>query len=332
MKIGMTYDLRTDYLAKGFSEEETAEFDSAETIDAIEKTLCDLSHTPVRIGNICQLTQRLADGERWDIVFNIAEGFKGFAREAQVPAILEAYDIPYTFSDPMILSLTLHKGLTKRVIRDLGIPTPPFFLVDETNGFLQTDLSFPLFAKPVSEGTGKGISRFSKVNTPKELTAVCDRLLRQFRQPVLVETFLPGRELTVGILGTGNEAKSIGVLEIIFKENAEAEIYSFHNKEHYKEVVEYRLADDHAAQRTSEIALAAWQGLGCRDAGRIDLRLDADGVPNFMEVNPLAGLHPVNSDLCIIASLTGMAYTTLIDSILTSALRRYSPDEGKRLA
>ena len=324
MKIGMTFDLRDDYLSQGFGEEETAEFDAAETIDTIAATLEKLGHAPDRIGNIRQLTRRLAGGDRWDLVFNIAEGINGFAREAQVPALLEAYDIPYTFSDPMILALTLHKGFTKRVIRDLGIPTPDFFLVDEINGFDRVDLPFPLFAKPVAEGTGKGIGNRSKINSRKELAPICEELLKTFLQPVLVETFLPGREMTVGILGTGKAARPMGVMEIILREEAEADVYSFHNKEHYEKLVEYRLADDAPARRAADIALQAWQGLGCRDAGRIDLRMDAAGIPNFMEVNPLAGLHPVNSDLCIIAGLIGMTYTTLIDSILASARRRYS--------
>lgn len=324
MKIGMTYDLRSDYLAQGYGEEETAEFDAAETIDGIAGALEHLGHQPDRIGNVRQLTRRLVDGDRWDMVFNIAEGLRGFAREAQVPALLEAYDVPYTFSDPMILALTLHKGLTKRVIRDLGIPTPDFFLVDENNGCRQTELPFPLFAKPVAEGTGKGITGRSKINSPGELAAVCDRLLETFRQPVLVETFLPGRELTVGILGTGASARALGVMEVILNERAEADVYSFHNKEQYLDRVSYRLVDDDAARQAADSALASWRGLGCRDAGRIDLRLDAAGVPNFMEVNPLAGLHPVNSDLCIIARLAEMNYTSLIDSILTSARRRYS--------
>jgi len=123
VRTGLTYDLRDDYLAEGYSAEETLEFDRKDTIDSIEHTLRDLGYLTDRIGNIKSLVRRLASGDRWDIVFNIAEGVAGFGREAQVPAILDAYGIPYTFSDPLILTLTLHKGMTKHIIRDLGIPT-----------------------------------------------------------------------------------------------------------------------------------------------------------------------------------------------------------------
>ena len=297
MKIGITYDLRQDYLAAGFGEEETAEFDRPDTIEAIDQTLRQLGYTTERIGNVRNLMERLVAGDRWDMVFNIAEGLEGFGREAQVPALLDAYAIPYTFSDPLVLSLTLHKGMTKRVIRDLGVPTPDFFVVETASDVEMTDLPFPLFAKPVAEGTGKGISAASKIMNKDELASICGRLLETYRQPVLVETFLPGREFTVGIIGTGKSAMAIGVIEILLRQDAEADAYSYCNKARYADFVEYRLVDDTAAQRAKDVALAAWKGLGCCDAGRIDLRADAAGIPNFMEVNPLAGLNPEHSDL-----------------------------------
>jgi D-alanine-D-alanine ligase len=325
MKIGMTYDLREDYLAQGFSEEETAEFDKPETIAAIESALQDLGHQTDRIGHIRSLTARLAVGNRWDMVFNIAEGLKGFGREALVPALLDSYGIPYTFSDPMVLALTLHKGMTKRVVRDLGIPTPDFFIWDKGAAPNAPDLKFPLFAKPVAEGTGKGITARSKISDPKELAIVCNNLEATFKQPVLVEAFLPGREFTVGILGSGVDAVAIGVLEVVLRENAEAQVYSYHNKEHYKKLVDYLLVKDAQAQKAKEVALDAWRGLGCLDGGRIDLRVDEKGIPNFLEVNPLAGLHPQNSDLCILAKKAGMTYTALIGAIVSSAANRHFP-------
>ena len=158
MNIGLTYDLRNDYLAEGYSEEETAEFDSPVTIEGIEAALAELGYQTDRIGNAKRLVERLAQGDRWDLVFNIAEGLHGLAREAQVPAILDVYDIPYTFSDPLVLSLALHKGLTKAVVRQGGVATPDFALVERPADVDAIDLPFPLFAKPVAEGTSKGIS------------------------------------------------------------------------------------------------------------------------------------------------------------------------------
>src|ERR1700734_471781 len=130
MRFGVTYDLRADYLAQGFGEEETAEFDSEITIAAICGALEALGHEPIRIGSVRRLAERLVAGERWDAVFNICEGLKGVSREAQVPALLEAYDVPYVFSDPLTLALTLDKAMTKRVVRDAGVPTADFAVIE----------------------------------------------------------------------------------------------------------------------------------------------------------------------------------------------------------
>ncbi len=318
----MTYDLRDDYLAEGYGEEETAEFDHPVTIEAIESALRELGYETDRVGHIRALTARLVKGDRWDLVFNIAEGLKGFGREAQVPALLEAYDIPYTFSDPLLLALTLHKGLTKRVIRDLGIPTPAFAVIESADQIAAVDLPYPLFAKPVAEGTGKGVTAASQIADRAELERVCLLLLETFRQPVLVETYLPGREFTVGIIGTGDTAFAPGVLEVHLTEKAEKGGYSYLNKEDWHGRIEYRLATDAMAKEAEAIALAAWRGLGCRDGGRIDLRADAAGIPNFIEVNPLAGIRPDHSDLPILCALAGMPYRELIDRIMRSALQR----------
>ncbi|MFH1147410.1 MAG: ATP-grasp domain-containing protein [Pseudomonadota bacterium] len=322
MIVGITYDLRSDYLSQGYGEEETAEFDRPETIDAIEETLQDLGYDTDRIGNIRSLAERLVAGDKWDLVFNIAEGLRGFGREAQVPALLDAYDIGYVFSDPLVLSLTLHKGMTKRVVRDCGIPTPDFVVIDQKSQIHAVDLRYPLFAKPLAEGTGKGINSASKLNSKEELEGVCMRLLEDHKQPVLVETFLPGREFTVGVAGTGDKARTLGVMEILLNENAETEVYSYLNKEKYEELVTYRLVTDQAAQAAANTALAVWTCLGCRDAGRIDLRMDGRGTVNFIEVNPLAGLHPEHSDLPIICNLAGISYRQLIETIMDSALER----------
>jgi D-alanine-D-alanine ligase len=322
LKIGITYDLREDYLIEGYSEEETAEFDRAETIEAIDQTLKELDYRTDRIGHLKSLTRRLSAGDRWDLVFNIAEGLRGFGREAQIPALLDAYDIPYTFSDPLVLALTLHKGMTKHVIRDMGIPTPDFAIIEKEDQITGICLSYPLFAKPVAEGTGKGITAASKINTEKELVEMCKMLLTVFKQPVLVESFLPGREFTVGIIGTGKDAIATDTMEVCLKAQAEPDVYSYINKENCEELVEYRLVYDEEAQQVRETALSAWRGLGCRDAGRMDLRSDRSGRPNFMEVNPLAGLHPQHSDLPIIFNLMGKTFHQLIDMIMHSALKR----------
>lgn len=327
MKIGLTYDLRKEYLSTGFSPEEILEFDSEETLEAIEGALKLLGYTPFRIGSFPTLVERIARGDRWDLVFNIAEGVRGFSREAQVPALLEGYDIPYTFSDPLTLSLCLHKAFTKRILLSAGIPTPEFHLIttlgDVSEEVLsQPGFSYPQFIKPVAEGTGKGISRQSRVDCPEQLIERCGYLLERYHQPVLIERYLSGREFTVGILGTGAEARSAGVLEIKLNRPEEETIYTAHSKEECESLVTYTFIEDEAAYRASEIALEAWKLLGCRDGGRVDLRSDGRGNIMVMEINPLAGLHPTHSDLPMIWTAAGGEYPSLIGSIVSSALDR----------
>lgn len=325
MRVGLTYDLRSEYLAAGYGEEETAEFDRADTIDSIEGALRELGHETDRIGNVRQLVSRLAAGDRWDLVFNICEGLRGPGREAQVPALLDAYEIPYTFADPLMMSVCLHKGLTKTVIREHGLATPRSLLIENIASLNGSTLRYPLFIKPVAEGTGKGITPNSKIATPDELAAGCVELLAKYRQPVLVEEFLPGREFTTGLLGTGNDATVLGTLEIILLDAAEPEVYSYVNKERCEELVEYRLVrgdNDPEVAAAEALALAAWRALNGRDAGRIDLRSDASGQPSFIEANPLAGLHPQHSDLPMIATAVGLPYIDLIRRIVASAAAR----------
>ena len=322
MKVGITYDLQEYYLSHGMSEEDAAEFDRPDTIEGIDNAVKTLGYETDRIGNIFELTGRLAAGDRWDMVFNIAEGVKGFGREAQVPALLDAYGIPYTFSDPLVLSLTLHKGMTKHVIRDIGVPTPEFQVINCLKDLEKCRMTFPLFAKPVAEGTGKGIGSDSKIRDRKDLYEACKWILETFKQPVILEAFLPGREFTVGITGTGENAVSTGVMEVLLQKGADPDSYSYANKKHYETRVQYRLVHDKEASMAADTALAAWRGLGCRDGGRVDLRSDEKGIPNFLEVNPLAGLNPEISDLPILCGLNGIGYQELIKRIMDSALER----------
>lgn len=322
MKIGLTYDLRQDYLDMGYGEEETAEFDKESTIEGLESALRALGHTTERIGHIKSLVKALSEGKKWDIVFNITEGMFGLAREAQVPALLEAYEIPYVFSDAFTLAVSLDKGLTKTIVKSFGVPTPDFFVLRNIDEIEQINLPYPLFAKPIAEGTGKGINANSKISDKEQLKKVCEKLLEKFKQPVLIETFLSGDEYTVGITGTGDEAKIVAVMEILLGEKAEAEIYSYSNKDNYEDRVTYKLASEDAAKKCSELALAVWKGLKCRDGGRIDVRMDANGIANFIEVNPLAGLNHITSDLPIMCKLKGISFNELIKDIMESAIKR----------
>jgi D-alanine-D-alanine ligase len=322
MRVGLVYDLRDDYRALGFADEELAEFDFPGTIDAIDAALHALGHETERVGNVRALAGRLAAGARWDLVFNTAEGVRGFGREAQAPALLEAFEVAYTFCDPLGAALTLHKGMAKRVLRDAGVPTAPFHVVAGEEDLAAVALPFPLFVKPVAEGTAKGIDAGSRVADAAALAARCRLVWAKYAQPALVEPYLPGREFTVGVLGAGAGARAIGTLELVLRQSAEPGVYSYLNKERSEEHVDLPLADADAAARIEPVALAAWRALGSRDAGRVDLRLDAAGAPLVLELNPLPGLHPTHSDLPILWSALGRPYEALIDAIVTSAAAR----------
>ncbi|MFH1161122.1 MAG: ATP-grasp domain-containing protein [bacterium] len=322
MRVGLTYDLKSEYLKEGFSVEETSEFDRDSTIDGIEQALRTLGYETDRIGHVKQLAARLVSGERWDLVFNISEGIYGIGREAQVPCLLDAYKIPYTFSDPLVLSLTLHKGMTKRIIRDAGLNTPDFCVITKEEEISSVHLPYPLFVKPVAEGTGKGISGKSKVTSAEELPRICKDLLQRYPDGLIVEEFLPGREFTVGITGTGAKSRTVGLMEIVYKHAAAKEIYSLDTKSNYEALVEYTVPEKEVAEACFQLALSTWQVLGCRDGGRVDIRYDRNGNPSFIEVNPLAGLDHIHSDLPILAYRNGYTYTWLIGEIMNSAIER----------
>ncbi len=315
MRIGLTYDLALDWAEEGLDAEDLAEFDAPETIDTVADCVCRAGHRLERIGRAQALVKLLAGGERWDLVFNICEGARGAGREALVPALLDAYAIPYTFSDPVVLAIALHKGHTKRILRDAGLPTAPFAVLGKDSD--PPDLAFPLFVKPIAEGTGKGIDGASLCRDAVELAATATRLAARFGQDVLAEAYLPGREFTVGVLGAGAEARIIGVMEILA-----GTTYGFATKKHYLGRVAYKLAHDSEAMAAGEAALAAWRVLGGRDAGRIDLKSDTQSRPMLLEVNPLAGLHPVDSDLVILARLAGHTHEWLLEQILATACDR----------
>jgi D-alanine-D-alanine ligase len=322
MTVGLTYDLRSEWLSQGYSELETAEFDREETVVAVEAALRAEGLSTERIGNYRGLMTALTEGRRWDLVFNFCEGMYGLGREALVPALLDAYRIPYTFSDPVVLAVSLHKGLTKRVVRDAGVPTPDFLVVESPADLADVRLRFPLFAKPLAEGTGKGITPRSRIENATELREACASLLASYHQPVIVEEYLPGREFTTAVIGTGAAAEAVGTMEVIFLETAEANAYTYVNKEYCDDRVRYELARGREGQECAQLALRAWRALGARDAGRVDIRMDASGRPSFIEVNPLAGLHPQHSDLPIICTLVGVSFQQLIGRIVGSARSR----------
>jgi D-alanine-D-alanine ligase len=299
--------------------EDTAEFDKIDTVNSLEAVVSKMGFETEKIGNVFQLIEGLAGGKRWDLVFNIAEGLYGDGRESVVPAILDQYKIPYVFSGPVILGLSLNKYLTRLIAASAGVPVSPGMLISTSADIDKCQLRYPLFIKPVSEGTGKGITEKSLLKSPGDLRKMAEFLLGRFNQPALVEEYLPGREFTMGVIGSGNEAVAIGGMEIICKDNLP---YSIEFKENYKEFCKYIPMDKSFVEEARKVALDVWTAIGGLDAGRVDLRADRDGRLCFMEVNPLAGLHPIDSDLPILSRFSGIEYQELIERIVTSAIKR----------
>jgi D-alanine-D-alanine ligase len=320
MKVGLTYDLRSWYLDRGYSMEDTAEFDKQETVDAIDGALRNMGFETEPVGNSFQLIEALSSGKRWDLVFNIAEGLYGDGRESVVPAILDQYRIPYVFSGPVIMGVSLNKYLTRLIVASAGVPVSPGMLITKVDEVKKCKLQYPLFIKPVSEGTGKGITGKSLLKKESDLTEMVEWILKRFDQAALVEEYLPGREFTVGVIGTGEEALAIGGMEIECADNLP---YSVEFKENYQQFCKYIPMKNDFEEESKTVALNVWKALGGVDAGRVDVKADRNGRICFMEVNPLAGLHPVHSDLPILSRMAGIEYQTLMEMIINAALKRH---------
>jgi D-alanine-D-alanine ligase len=299
--------------------DETAEFDKQETVDAIVNALKEMGHETEPVGNAFQLIEALASGKKWDMVFNIAEGLYGDGRESVVPAVLDQYKIPYVFSGPVIMGLSLNKHLAKLVVASSGVPVSPGYLINDLKDLDRCALNYPLFVKPVSEGTGKGITEKSLVNNSDELFKMVGWILSEFHQPALVEEYLPGREFTVGLVGYGDDALAIGGMEVITSNNLP---YSVEVKENYLDYCKYKPLDADIIDECKSVALSAWKALDAVDAGRVDLKADRNGQICFIEANPLAGLNPIHSDLPMLARFYGIEYQTLLEMIMKAAIKR----------
>lgn len=343
-----------------------AEWDTAETIDAVAHALAGFGNV-VRLEATVDFPERLR-AERPDIVFNIAEGLTGVNRESHVPAICEFLDVPYSGSDPLTLSTCLHKGRTKEVLAFNGVPTAPFAVVESIrdvemllDGHQEEMLpsavptrrlpdAFPLFVKPVHEGSSKGVTVRNLVQSREELVTRVTELLDAYAQPVLVEDYLPGAEFTCAILGNGAEAQVLPIVGMNFGDlpAGVAPIYGFEAKwvwdtpDRPLHIFDCPAPISDSLRRAIEnVALRAYRVLGCRDWSRVDVRLDAASVPNVVEVNPLPGILPNPADNSCFpkaARAAGMSYDMLIQSCLVHAAarqrvpiarRRHAPVRGR---
>lgn len=324
IKVGLTYNLkRISPLETGIEDE--AEFDSQNTIDAIATAIGELGHEVVLLEATPDLPKDITNNPV-DVVFNIAEGIRGRNRESQVPAILELLDIPYTGSDPTTLSLTLDKALAKQVVRNAGIPTANSFIMTTGKEKLPKDIHFPVILKPVYEGSSKGIHAKNVLDNEEDLRKIAVELLQKYKSGILVEEYLNGREFTVGVLGSEKKMRILPPMEIIFKTPDKYPIYTFAHKQEATEEVTYEAPakiDTLLLKEINSVVKESFKILGCRDVARFDVRMNNMGRINFIECNPLPGLTPEWSDLCMIAKSAGIDYRSLINEILSPAILRY---------
>ena len=332
---GTASDSATATLIAPAPDDEYAEWDSVETIDAVARALARHGQV-VRLEARDDFPERLR-AERPDIVFNIAEGLRGPNREAHVPAICEFYGIPYSGSDPFTLALCLDKARTKEILRANGVPTADWALAREASDverIAARGWSYPLFAKPVHEGSSKGITERNLAADAPALRAIVRELLERYDQPVLVETFLPGAEFTCGVLGNGSAARVLPIVGMNFDAlpAGAVPIYGFEAKwlwdrpENPLEIFSCpaRIAEALRAE-IEDVVLRAYTVLGCRDWSRVDVRLDAAGRANIVEVNPLPGILPDPSDNSCLpkaARAAGLDYDALIGAALQAAADR----------
>lgn len=326
MRIGLAFDLKSDHSAReGGPDDLLEEYDSPATVEAIAGALREDGHAVELLGGGRRFVAALL-ARPPELVFNLAEGRGTRSREAHVPAVCEMLDVPCTHSDPLTLALTLDKALAKRVVASHGLATPRFAVLERAAEVETLALPFPCIAKPLCEGSSIGIRRSSRASDRAALAREVERLLEDYRQPVLVEEFLPGLELTVGVLGTGAGARAIGAMEIAPRRARPEEfVYSLEVKRDWQNEVEYHVPP-RLSRAVLEAALAlavdCHRALCCRDLSRVDLRLDAHGRPHFLESNPLPGLNPETGDLVILARRSGMPYEELVARVVREALAR----------
>ncbi|MDO8491885.1 MAG: D-alanine--D-alanine ligase [Dehalococcoidia bacterium] len=329
MKIGLCYDLKEAVpVSQGHPDDALEEYDSPETVDALAAVFQAAGHSVVKLGGGREFLAKVLQ-ERVDFAFNIAEGLGGCrSREAQVPAVLEMLDIPYSGSDPQCLAVCLDKPLAKKLVAMAGVHTPRCRVVSdarELNGLVADGLPLPAFVKPAYEGSSKGIRSGSRVDSIERAVAVAEELLKLYRQPVMIEEFIAGDEVTVGMVGN-RPPKIVGIMRVVPKRKDPYFVYSLEVKRDWERRVDYEVParlEAGAIRQIESSSLAAFEVLGCRDFSRMDFRISRDGTPYFLEVNPLPGLNPRSGDLPIMAGKMGWSYQRLVSAILNAALERY---------
>ncbi len=330
MRIGISYDLKTALKAEHHeqaTDDALEEYDSPETLEIIAGAIEKKGHRIVRLGGGVQFLDNIRK-EKVDLVFNISEGRGNYrSREAQVPAVLEMLGIPYAGSDPLTLSVCLDKLLTKKIVALDGVPTPKWLTFNDEKELAAAawkGFPFPSIVKPAYEGSSKGIRLTSLVEDVTAAKKEISRVLREYHQPVMIEEFIDGMEITVGVIGNA-PPKLVGMMSIIPKKPEKHFVYSVEVKRDYVNLVDYASPPQLPAKildKLEQYSLKSFQVLGCRDFSRVDFRVGQNGVPYFIEINPLPGLGTY-SDLIIMGVKMGWTHEGLIGAVLEAAIERY---------
>jgi D-alanine-D-alanine ligase len=328
MRIGLSYDLKEVIQSEYDSPDDAfEEYDSQETVDMIASTLESEGHSVVKLGGGSDFLRSIQHQDI-DFVFNISEGRGSYrSREAQVPAVLEMLDMPYTGSDPQCLAVCLDKSLSKTLVSLAGVSTPKWLTITSEQELRHISLEgfpFPVIIKPVWEGSSKGIRLTSLAQNTDQVKEEVLRTLKHYRQPVMVEEFIDGDEVTVGIIGN-NPAHVLGMMRILPRNKTGHFVYSVEVKRDYLNLVGYECPVNLPTALLAELessSLKVFKSLECRDFSRIDFRISCDGQPYFIEINPLPGLGNY-SDLIIMAKMLGWKHEQVISAVLDAALKRY---------
>jgi D-alanine-D-alanine ligase len=338
MRIGLAFDLKDAVKpvipSEGQPEDALEEYDSYETVKGIAAAIESKGHSTVLLGGGRDFLVNIQK-EKVDLVFNIAEGLGNYrSREAQIPGILEMLGIPYTGSDPLALAVSLDKSITKKLAALNGVTTPKWQTISDLNelaGVDWTGFRFPIFVKPLHEGSSKGIRNISKIDDRDQANRIITSLIERYHQEVIVEEFIYGDEITTGVIG--NPPRILGIMRVIPRRADPDFVYSLEVKRDWENLVDYecpaRLPKE-VLDRISEAAIRVFNTLGCRDISRVDFRIGADGTPYFLEINPLPGLNPKSGDIVIMSGKMSWTYPALVTAIVEAALKRYGYESPSR--
>lgn len=332
IRVGLFYNLRDDFKKEENAPiDANADWDIAETVILLKDGLEESGFEVIDIGNPVLLADTKV-WEQFDLVFSICEMTGYRHREALVPSLCEMFDIPYVFSPPASMLISLDKNLCNFMVRQAGCKVPDWQLIHDVSELDPSRFTnYPYIVKPSAEGSGMGISQLAVVHTFDALQVRADQVLRKYQQPVIVQKFISGREFTVGVFETLNGLIAMQPVELS-PQGSELEdfVYGYQTKEQADTLVQFVPVYGALASQLQTLAINSFKAIGCRDAGRVDIRLSPTETPFFLEINPLPHLHPEIGDFCRSARASGISYADLLSEIVKNAANRFNLVKNNR--